>query len=72
MGRLIQDVRNARRNGDLSVHFRAADVAEACPQWASNTFNSFLPKHAVGNPGRETELFVRLAPGLYCLVEEKP
>lgn len=67
---MIREIRDARARGNLPIHFRAADVAKACPEWAPNTFGTFLPKHAVGNPKGETELFVRVAPGLYCLVEE--
>jgi hypothetical protein len=47
------------------VHARA--VKQACPGWADRTYHVFLPKHRAGNPRGETELYVRVAPGLYRL-----
>ena len=43
----------------------AEAVKRACPGWADRTYHVFLSKHALGNPGKYTELFVRVAPGLY-------
>jgi hypothetical protein len=61
---------DAVRSGKLSEPFNAAMVKRACPGWADNTYNVFLSKHAVGN-GATTELFVRVAPGLYRLKNAK-
>jgi hypothetical protein len=59
-------IHNAVKSGKLAQPFTAAMVKRACPGWASNTYKVFLSKHAVGN-GVTTELFVRVAPGLYRL-----
>ena len=57
----IRRIREAVADGRLGRTFRAADVNIAL----NITFAGvFLPKHRVGNPGRFTELFVRIDPGL--------
>ncbi len=62
----IGDIRRALRNGTLPKEFTPANVNGALNiHWAG----TFLPKHRVGNPGGYTELFVRLARGLYRLNE---
>lgn len=66
-GRFINDIRSAVEAGRLEEPFRASDVAAVCPGYARRTYRVFLPKHRIGNPGGETELFVRVAPGLYRL-----
>ncbi len=60
----IGNIRKARRRGELPTMFRVADVRELWPQFPG----SFLSKHRVDNPSEESELFVRVAPGLYRLV----
>ncbi len=55
----------AVRAGRLSEPFRSNDVKEACPGWAARTYSNFLSKHAVGNPSKTTELFQKVAAGLY-------
>ncbi len=58
----IRRIRELVRNGELKQPFKPADVNAALGiDWAG----TFLPKHCVGNPGGNTELFVRLARGLY-------
>ena len=49
----------------LAEPFDADAVKRACPGWADRTYHVFLAKHAVGNPGENTELFVRVTPGRY-------
>jgi hypothetical protein len=56
----------AVRCGKLKEPFNAAMVKRTCPGWADRTYSVFLSKHAVGN-GTTTELFIRVAPGLYRL-----
>jgi hypothetical protein len=55
----------AVRNRKLKEPFGPDDVKRACPGWAEHTYNVFLPKHAVGNPGKTTELFQRIGTGQY-------
>ncbi len=58
----------AVRDGRLTEPFNAKSVAEACPGQASKTYHVFLPKHRKGNPGKNTELFIRVAPGQYTVI----
>ena len=48
----------------LAEPFRAADVNRVLKIDFAGTF---LPKHRVGNPGNNTELFVQVNRGLYRL-----
>jgi hypothetical protein len=59
------EIYTAVRKGRLKEPFGPADVRRACPGWAERTYGVFLPKHRVGNPGGDTELFDQLASGLY-------
>lgn len=59
----IRRVRAAVRVGRLQEPFKASEVKKVLGiHWAG----TFLPKHRVGNPDSNTELFVRVAisPGL--------
>ena len=64
---LIREIRRAVREGRLKEPFRAGDIIPAGIGCASSTPGTFLPKHRVGNPGGNSELFVRVAPGEYRL-----
>ena len=66
-GRLIREIRKAVRDGRLAEPFNSADVLEAGVRCAQSTPGTFLPKHCVGNPGGNTELFVRVCEGKYRL-----
>lgn len=69
-GRFINDIRRAVSAGKLRKRFRAADVRRACPGWSQRTYSNFLPKHRVGNPGGNTELFVQHEDGSYSLADD--
>ena len=66
-GRLIREIRKAVRDGRLAEPFNSANVLEAGVRCAQSTLGTFLPKHRVGNPGGNTELFVRVCKGKYRL-----
>ena len=68
--RFINDIRRAVRAGKLHKRFRAPDVRRACPGWRQRTYSNFLPKHRVGNPSGNTELFAQHEDGSYSLVDE--
>ena len=53
--------------GRLCEPFTRDDLRRACPGWPKSIYAAFLPKHSVGNKDGNTELFVRVAPGLYRL-----
>ena len=63
----IRLIREAVSSGKLKEPFSAKDVHEACPTIPLNTCRTFLPKHRVGNPGNNTELFIRIEKGVYNL-----
>ena len=65
-GETIRRIRDAVSGGTLAEPFSPRQVNDALGiHWAGN----FLPKHRVGNPGGETELFVQVShrPALYRL-----
>ena len=59
----------AVRTGDLKEPFTIADFRRACPGFGEGTYNAFLHKHAVGNPGGNSDLFERVAPGRFELLQ---
>jgi hypothetical protein len=59
---------NAVRSGKLKEPFSSGDFQAACPGFKSNTYKAFLSKHAVGNPSKTSELFVRVVRGRYKCV----
>jgi hypothetical protein len=60
----IRRIRQAIDAGEVPHTFTPADVNAALRiDWAG----VFLPKHREGNPGGETELFVRIDRGTYRL-----
>ena len=65
-GRTIRDIRAAVADARLSEPFGPAQVNAAV---GIDYARVFLPKHRVGNPGGNSELFVRVSrrPALYRL-----
>lgn len=55
-------IQSAVNSGRLGTPFKPSDVNRVLKITFAATF---LPKHRVGNPGGNTELFDRLGPGLY-------
>jgi hypothetical protein len=68
MKEFASEIYAAVRSRRLAEPFDAYVVRCACPGWVDRTYHVFLSKHAIRNPGKDTELFVRVAPGLYRLV----
>jgi len=64
MKEFASEIFAAVQSGKLKEPFCASTVMRACPGWAEKTYHVFLGKHAVGN-GSTTELFIRVARGLY-------
>jgi hypothetical protein len=67
MKELGSEIYAAGRAGRLPSVFSAADVRRSCPNWGDLTYDRFLSKHAVDNPGGNTKLFIRVARGRYRL-----
>ncbi len=63
-GETIQRIRRAVRSGKLIQPFKAAAVNRALGVTFAWTF---LPKHRIGSPGCDTELFLRVGRGEYRL-----
>ena len=60
----IRLIREAVHTGKIPTEFTPAQVNAALGiTWAG----TFLPKHCVGNPGGNTELFIKIRRGLYRL-----
>jgi hypothetical protein len=58
----------AIKAGELTEPFTKQDFQMCCPGLGDGTYNAFLPKHAKGNPGGNSELFERVRPGQFrCL-----
>jgi hypothetical protein len=68
-GMVIREIRRAVAEGRLQEPFSKKDFKEACPRLAPGTYNAFLWKHAEGNQGGNTELFRKVAPGRFILLE---
>jgi len=63
----IVKIREMVRAHNIPTEFTPAQVnAVLGINWAG----VFLPKHCVGNPGNNTELFIRIRKGLYKLNTE--
>jgi hypothetical protein len=65
MKRFASEIYEQVKKGRLVEPFSAAAVKRTCPGWSDSTYHVFLPKHRVGNPGGNTELFEQVGAGLY-------
>ena len=52
----------------LKEPFGQKEFRSACPGFAYGTYNVFLNKHRKGNPGANSELFRRVAPGRFRVI----
>jgi len=60
----VRRIREVVREGTIPSEFTPSQVNTALGiNWAG----TFLPKHRVGNPGGNTELFIQIGRGLYKL-----
>jgi hypothetical protein len=63
-GETIRRIREAVRHGRLTQPFTPSEINVLLGiHWAG----TFLPKHRVGNPGGNTELFRQISRGVYRL-----
>lgn len=61
---MIRRIKEVVRSGKLPERFTPAQVNKTLSvNWAG----TFLPKHRVGNPRNNSELFVQIGRGLYRL-----
>jgi hypothetical protein len=52
----------------LREPFTSNAFREECPGFGQGTYNAFLYKHRVGNPGGNSELFELVSPGSFRCV----
>jgi hypothetical protein len=68
MHRVYGAIVRAIRAGKLIEPFASEDFRRSCPGLGKGTYNAFLYKHRVGNPGGNSELFHLVSPGRFkCL-----
>jgi len=66
--KVYEAIVRAVKSGKLGEPFSKDDFRSACPGLGGGTYNAFLDKHAVGNPGGNSQLFLRVAPGRFKCV----
>jgi hypothetical protein len=68
MSEVYKSITEAIRRRKLKEPFTSYDFKEACPGWADGTYNAFLWKHRLGNPGGYAEYFQKISPGKFKLI----
>lgn len=66
--RIYSAIVAAVKRGALIEPFSREHFRQACPGFGDGTYQAFLDKHRAGNPGGNTELFDRVAPGRFRCV----
>ena len=63
--KVYKSIVDAVRSGRLKEPFTKEDIKEKCPGLGKGTYNAFLHKHRVDNPGGSSELFELVGPGSF-------
>lgn len=66
--KVYRSIVEAVKERRLKEPFTKHDFRLACSGLGEGTYNAFLDKHALGNPGGNSELFERVAPGQFILL----
>src|SRR5690349_8507823 len=66
--RVYEALVKAVEEGRLVEPFGRDDFRRACLGLGEGTYNAFLDKHSRGNPGRNSDLVERVAPGRFRLL----
>lgn len=66
--KVYQAIIKAIRAGKLAEPFTSENFKNSCPGFGKGTYNAFLYKHSCGNPGGNSELFKKVAPGRFKCV----
>jgi len=64
-GLIVQGIKQEK----LLEPFDRNDFRRACPGLGEGTYNAFLDKHRIGNPGGNSELFEKVASGKFKVVK---
>jgi hypothetical protein len=67
-GKVYQSIVDAVGKERLREPFTSKDFRSVCLGWAEGTYEAFLFKHRKGNPGGNSELFVRVGKGRFRLI----
>lgn len=66
--RVYTAIIKAIKDRRMTEPFSTKDFELCCPGFEKGTYNAFLYKHTKNNPGGNSELFVKIAPGRFqCL-----
>lgn len=65
--KVYKSIVDAVESGRLKEPFNSDGFRSACPSFGEGTYTTFLGKHRVGNPGGNSELFVKISRGLFKL-----
>ncbi|MHC4276844.1 MAG: hypothetical protein ACYSTI_05875 [Planctomycetota bacterium] len=66
--KVYRSIVTAVNEGRLVEPFTKDNFRASCPGLGMGTYNAFLDKHAIGNPGGNSELFERVTPGSFKLL----
>ncbi len=66
--KVYKSIVEAVRSGALKEPFTKDDFRICCIGLGEGTYNAFLDKHTVGNPGGNSELFERVSSGKFRIV----
>lgn len=66
--KVYSSIISAVKSGTLKEPFSKDDFKNACPNLGEGTYNAFLDKHRMGNPGGNSELFEKVSPGKFKLI----
>lgn len=66
--KVYKTIIEAVKSDKLKEPFTNDDFKTYCPGLGPGTYNAFLHKHSVGNPGGNSELFERIGPGKFKLI----
>ncbi len=64
-GLIVQGI----KQGKILEPFDRSDFRKACPGLGEGTYKAFLDKHRKGNPGGNSELFEKVAPGKFKVIK---
>jgi hypothetical protein len=66
--RVYEALVKAVEQGRLAEPFGKGEFRCTCPGLGEGTYHAFLYKHSLGNPGGNSELVERVAPGRFRLL----
>lgn len=68
MSKVYKLIVSTIRLGRLKEPFTSSDFRKACPGLGEGTYNAFLWKHRLRNPGGYVEYFKKVSPGKFRII----